>query len=92
MGTSWCAASESNGKKLDPHSPYVVLQHYNQKDYHEAIRDLDKVIVQCRKKKQKTKEEKQMWREANFQPPPNSVFEHGIVDFSPGWFAQRHEV
>jgi hypothetical protein len=35
---------------------------------------------------------KKMWRAEHFRPPTNPVFEPGIVDFSPGWFAQRFEV
>ena len=32
------------------------------------------------------------WRQGNFRHSPNSHFQAGNADFSPGWFMQRHEV
>ena len=39
-----------------------------------------------------SKKNKKVWRVNYFRPPLNPKFEPGIVDFSPGWFAQRLEV
>lgn len=58
------------------------------------MQELGELLLKNRKRNERKelKYGKKAWRADYFQPPPEAMFEHGVVDFSPGWFMQRLEV